>query len=246
MISIVSNEPIYAGDKTVAEIVSHNINTAHVFKKHGIDFCCGGGVPVQEVCLKKGIDFAKLMTELENVGRDLDTNHDFNNWELSKLIKHIVEVHHAYVKENSQILIQYANKVARVHGHHYIELLEIKMLVQQAVEEMQMHMRKEEHMLFPYIIELENHHREGKKNLIIPFGTVKNPISVMEDEHEVVGDLLKTIASLSSGYTPPEGACNTYRAFYHKLDEFEQDLHQHVHLENNILHPKAIKLELTL
>ena len=134
MISIVSNEPIYAGDKTVAEIVSHNINTAHVFKKHGIDFCCGGGIAVQEVCLKKGIDFAKLMTELENVGRTIDTEHDFNNWDLTKLIKHIVDMHHAYVKENRPILIQYADKVVRVHGHHYTELVEINDLVHHALE----------------------------------------------------------------------------------------------------------------
>ena len=244
MISIVSNKPIYDGDKTVAEIVAQNINTAHVFKKHGIDFCCGGGVPVQEVCLKKGIDYAKLMTELETVGRTIDTNLDFNNWELSKLIKHIVDVHHAYVKENSQIMIQYADKVARVHGHHYTELLEIKDLVHQAVNEMQAHMQKEEVMLFPYIVKLEEHQKDNEANLVAPFGTVKNPIGVMEDEHEVVGDIFKRISSLSNTYTPPEAACNTYRAFYHKLDEFEQDLHKHIHLENNILHPKAIALEL--
>lgn len=243
MVSILANEPIFGEGKTVAEVVSQNINTAHVFKKHGIDFCCGGGVSVHEVCLKKGIDYAKLVTELEQVVRPKAVGQDFNSWELTKLVNYIVDVHHRYVKENSQIMIQYADKVARVHGHHYSELLEVKELVHQTVNEMQTHMQKEEHMLFPFIVKLEQHKKESNGGLIVPFGTVKNPISVMEDEHEVVGDIFKRISTLSDTYTPPEGACNTYRAFFHKLDEFEQDLHQHIHIENNILHPKAIALE---
>jgi regulator of cell morphogenesis and NO signaling len=244
MINIVPNVPLNAEEKTVAEFVSLNINTAHVFKKHGIDFCCGGGVSVQEVCSKKGIDFANLMTELETVGQTKKANHDFNSWELTKLINYIIDVHHQYVKENIQIMIQYADKVARVHGHHYNELLEINKLVHIAIEEMQAHLQKEEQILFPYIVELERHKKQDVGKVPIPFGTVKNPINMMEEEHEVVGDIFKRISTLSNTYTPPEGACNTYRAFFHKLDEFEQDLHLHIHLENNILHPKAIALEI--
>jgi len=165
MVSILANEPIFGEGKTVAEVVSQNINTAHVFKKHGIDFCCGGGVSVHEVCLKKGIDYAKLVTELEQVVRPKAVGQDFNSWELTKLVNYIVDVHHRYVKENSQIMIQYADKVARVHGHHYSELLEVKELVHQTVNEMQTHMQKEEHMLFPYIIKLEQHKKEISVNV---------------------------------------------------------------------------------
>lgn len=229
--------------KTVAEIVTENIKTAHIFKKYGIDFCCGGGVSVKNACIDKDVDFNALEKELSAVN-DLVTNaHDYDNWDLNFLMDHIVNIHHKYVEESIPLLLQYSNRVAKVHGSHYSEVVTIDALFTEVAQELSSHMRKEEHVLFPYIKEMVNAEKNNTAPPLSHFGTVKNPIEMMEYEHESAGDIFKKIADLSNNYTPPEGACNTFKALYSKLDEFEQDLHQHIHLENNILHPKAVKLE---
>ena len=163
--------------------------------------------------------------------------------DLGFLIDHIVNVHHTYVSESIPLISQYANKVAKVHGHHYTDLHEINKLFHEVAEELLTHMQKEERILFPFIKQLVKAKKEGIIPVPPPFGTVSNPIQMMEHEHDNAGDVFKTIAILTNDFTPPEGACNTFRALYSKLEEFEQDLHQHIHLENNILHPKAIALE---
>jgi regulator of cell morphogenesis and NO signaling len=162
---------------------------------------------------------------------------------LDFLIDHIVNIHHSYVAESLPIILEYSNKVATVHGHHYAEVIEINKLFTEAANELAEHMKKEELILFPFIKQLIKANREGTLAPQPPFGTVNNPINMMEAEHETVGDIFKKIAKLTKNYTPPEDACNTFRALYASLDEFEQDLHQHIHLENNILHPKGIVLE---
>lgn len=230
-------------EKTVADVVTENIKAAHIFKKHGIDFCCGGGVSIKKACEKANIDPAILEAELLNLDVVQDRGMDYNSWKLDFLAAHIENIHHAYVEENSPMLLQYAQRVNHVHGHHYTELGEIENLVKQVVQELASHMKKEELILFPFIKKMVKAEREGSPVPAIHFGTVENPIKMMESEHEEAGEILRRIAELSNNYTPPQGACNTYRAFYAKLDEFEQDLHQHVHLENNILFPKALKLE---
>lgn len=230
------------GEKTIAEIVTENIKTAHVFKKHGIDFCCGGGITVEKACLKYKVDYLTLendLKEVENVSRAFN----YDSWDLGFLITHIVSFHHTYVEENIPLLLQYASKVAIVHGHHSTEVIEIEKLFKAVAKELTLHMKKEELVLFPYINELLKAKEENEKPSLPHFGTVNNPITMMYNEHESAGDVFKTIASLSNNYTPPEEACNTFRALYSKLQEFEQDLHQHIHLENNILFPKAIELE---
>ena len=141
------------------------------------------------------------------------------------------------------LLLQYAERVAKVHGHHYTEVVEINRLFNIVAQELAAHMKKEELILFPFIKQLVKSDKEGIKVKTPHFGTVNNPIAMMEIEHENAGDILKEIKQLSNDYTPPESACNTFKALYAKLDEFEQDLHQHIHLENNILFPKAIALE---
>jgi len=230
-------------ERTVADVVTQNIKAAHIFKKHGIDFCCGGGVSIKRACEKANIDPSILETELLNLDMVQDRGIDYNSWKLDFLADHIENIHHAYVEENSPMLLQYAQRVNHVHGHHYTELVEIEKLVKQVVHELASHMKKEELILFPFIKRMVKAERENGPLPAIHFETVENPIKMMEAEHEEAGELLRKIAELSNNYTPPQGACNTYRAFYAKLDEFEQDLHQHVHLENNILFPKALKLE---
>lgn len=229
--------------KTVAELVTENIKTAHIFKKHGIDFCCGGGVSIERACEKKGIDCKTLEEELTQALNTNDRTYNYKSWKPDFLTDHIINVHHAYVEENSPLLLQYADRVMQVHGHHNTELVDINDLVKRVVGELASHMKKEELILFPFIKKMVVAQKEGT-NLPRPhFGTVDNPITMMEEEHDAAGELFREIAELSNKYTPPESACNTYRAFYAKLEEFENDLHLHVHLENNILFPKAKQME---
>lgn len=233
-------------DTTVGNVVTQNIKSAHVFKKFGIDFCCGGGVSMEKACEKNGVNYDELAKELQSVEKSLDKAFDYDSLPLDQLIDRILSEHHTYVAENIPLMLQYSNKVKSVHGDHAPELIEINKIVTDVANELSSHMQKEEQILFPFIKEMVR-----LKNANLPlgqphFGTVNNPIAMMESEHENAGDAFKRIAELTNNYTPPEWACNTFKALYSKLEEFEQDLHQHVHLENNILHPKATALERSL
>ena len=234
---------IITENKTVAEVVTENIKTAHIFKKHGIDFCCGGGITIEKACSKNNVDYSVLESELKNIDISASRATNYDAWELDFLIDHIINVHHSYVLESIPLILQYANKVAKVHGHHYKEVVEINDLFTEVAKELSLHLEKEEIVLFPYVKELVKAKRENVKPVSPHFGVVNNPIQVMENEHEAAGDIFKKISKLSTNYTPPKEACNTFRALYSKLEEFEQDLHQHIHLENNILFPKSIQLE---
>ncbi len=229
--------------KTVAEVVTENIKAAHVFKKHGIDFCCGGGITIEKACAKNGVDYTILEEDLKAIDENVPGAHNYNDWHLSFLIDYIVNTHHKYVEENIPILLQYAAKVANVHGHHYKEVIEINELVIAIAKELAVHMKREELILFPFIKQLVTADKQELKLETPSFGTANDLIESMENEHENAGDIFKEITKLSNNYTPPDEACNTFRALYSKLQEFEEDLHQHVHLENNILFPKTKQLE---
>lgn len=233
-------------ERTVADVVTENIKAAHVFKKYGIDFCCGGGVSIKKACEKAKVDPEALTSELLNLQNVQDRATNYNSWQLDFLADHIVNVHHSYVEESSPLLLQYAKRVNHVHGHHYTELAEIEKLVIEVVQEMAAHQRKEELILFPFIKRLVRAEKENGEKPESHFGSVENPIKMMEADHDEAGEIMRKISVLSNGYIPPQGACNTYRAFYSKLEEFEEDLHHHIHLENNILFPKALKLEQSL
>jgi regulator of cell morphogenesis and NO signaling len=230
-------------NSTVAEVVTNNIKTADIFKKHGIDFCCGGGISIKKACKKKNISYTELELELSLINNPVSNAYNYDNWKLDFLVDHIENIHHSYVEENTGLVLQYAAKVAKVHGHHYTEVVEINKLFIEVAQELAAHMKKEELILFPFIKKLVQAEKDGVKANRPHFDTVNNPIAMMEDEHENAGDIFKEIKKLSNNFTPPEGACNTFKALYAKLEEFEQDLHQHIHLENNILFPKAILLE---
>ena len=236
----------YSTTKTVADYVTENIKTAHIFKKHGIDFCCGGGISIEKACEKNNVNFDELVSELSNLEKNTSYLNDYNKWELDFLIDFIINTHHKYVEENLILLKQYGDRVAKVHGHLYSELLEIKELIHIVAGELASHMKKEELILFPFIKKLVNAKRDGTKVEIPNFGTVDNPIKMMEEEHDKAGDIFKRISELTNTYKTPENACNTFKALYAKLEEFEDDLHQHVHLENNILFPKAKLIEVSL
>lgn len=229
-------------EETIADIVIENFKTSDVFRNHKIDFCCGGKKLLKDVCTTKNISIEHINEELNVISAIKNESQDFTNWKPDFLVDYIVNVHHDFVKNTTPTIIQYANKVARVHGGNHPELMEIRDTFLEVAEELLTHMEKEEMVLFPYIKKIATESNSQTFNRP-SFGTVKNPIRMMESEHETAGILCEKIAQLSSGYQPPIDACNTYRVLFSKLEEYEQDLHKHVHLENNILFPKAIEIE---
>lgn len=228
----------------MGSIVSDDFRTARVFSKHGIDFCCQGRKTIDKACQEKSLDTQKLIQELEGVMEKKDGSEtDYKTWAAPVLIDHILDTYHAYIREVTPAILQYGEKVARVHGDHHPELMDIHREMSISLQELEQHMKKEENVLFPYIIEMYNA-KELEAELKPPFfGSVENPIHMMEHEHEAEGERFRKISLLSRDYTPPEDACNTYRVYYGMLNEFEEKLHLHIHLENNILFPSAQLLE---
>lgn len=229
---------------TIGDFVTKDYRTAGIFSKYGIDFCCKGQRTIDEVCKKKDINEAHLLEELNAVFVTInESTIDFNSWPLDLLIDYIEKIHHRYVEEKTQILIPFLDKLCSVHGSNHPELLEIKTLFNDSAKELAAHMKKEELILFPFIREMitatKSHGTIGKPY----FETVKNPIAMMMNEHEAEGERFRTISALTNNYATPEDGCNTYKATYAMLHEFEQDLYKHIHLENNILFPKAKALE---
>jgi len=222
-------------NKTIAQVVTEDISKASVFKKYHLDFCCGGGISIAEACKKNNIDAQQLVSELNTLNiAGKSQNLNFNDFEIPFLVDYIVNVHHKYVTENIDIISEFAEKVAKVHGNHSPEVVKIAELYEKIAADLKPHMVKEERILFPAIKTYVDN-----KNQSFPFGSIKNPIGMMEQEHEVVGVYAKEIISLSHNFETPEWACNTYKALYFKLDEFINDLFQHIHLENNILFNKV-------
>ena len=231
-------------DTTVREIVASDYRTAAVFQRYGLDFCCNGGQTIAHGCLRAGVDSAALLRDLDAVMKaPAGAAPRFGSWSPSALVSFIVGNHHAYVREALPTLLAHTRKIADVHGAHHTELTHIARLVEKVAAEMTDHMEKEEQILFPFIVELADATTHGRPAPRPPFGTVENPIRMMEHEHRFVGDALAEIRELTEGYRVPDDACATYRVCFQELEAFEADLHAHVHLENNILFPKAIAIE---
>jgi len=230
--------------QTVREIALESPSSIRVFEKLGIDYCCGGRKPLADACMENNLEIAAVLAALEsstNVHSAVDVN--WGTTSLETLIEHIVSSHHVYVKRELPRLAMLAEKVVARHGETTPKLLVIQSTVAQLDAELTHHLGKEEMVLFPYIVSLEHALSTGGDMPASCFGTVANPIAMMTQEHDAAGALLADLRRLSNGFVPPEGACPTYHAFYDGLREFEQDLHQHIHLENNILFPRAIALE---
>lgn len=228
----------------VGEVVTLDYRTAAVFKSYGIDFCCKGNRSIAEVCENRKIEEKVLMDNLNSVLKKQENSAiDYQSWPLDLLADYVEKKHHRYVEQQSVVLKQYLNKLCKVHGSEHPELFEITEHFVASAGELAMHMKKEELVLFPFIKKMVKAEM-AMENLESPhFGSVKNPVEMMMHEHDAEGERFRKIEALSSGYTPPADACNTYRVTYALLQEFEQDLHLHIHLENNILFPKAIALE---
>ncbi|MFN4026172.1 MAG: iron-sulfur cluster repair di-iron protein [Flavobacterium sp.] len=229
---------------TVGEFVAGDFRTAAVFSKYGIDFCCKGNRTLEEVCDKKGLDVYSIQDELNAVLESKsDNNIDFKSWPVDLLIDYIEKTHHRYVEEKSTALLFYLDKLCKVHGQRHPELFEIGLHFKICATELAQHMKKEELILFPFVKKMFNALRDRESIEQPHFGTVNNPIAMMQDEHENEGERFRIIAKLTDNYNPPVDACETYRVTFAMLKEFEQDLHKHIHLENNIVFPKAQAME---
>ena len=230
---------------TIKEIVTEDFRTAAVFEKYSLDFCCGGGKTIEQACKEKSVSPAQVLADLERASaKHSGREETFSEMRLDKLIDHILNTHHVYVRNAIPSLLAHTKKVASVHGERHPEVIEIADRFAAVAHELQNHMMKEEMILFPYIKTIARASMENTTVARPPFQTAQNPIRMMEAEHRVAGDEMYEIRSLSSGYAPPADACTTFKVTYQELQQFELDLHTHVHLENNILFPKAVALEM--
>jgi regulator of cell morphogenesis and NO signaling len=223
----------------VGQLAAEHPTTVRVLQKLGIDFCCGGSRSLGEACAAKGVDLADVLARLEEAAQTPTTD-DVAGHERDprELIKHILGTHHEFTREELSRLQPLLDKVVKVHGMRHPELLKLPALFAALREDLLPHMLKEEQVLFPYV------ERLAEGNAPAPFfGTVRNPIGMMAMEHEQVGELLREMRRVTDGYTLPEGACGSFRALYDGLRLLEEDLHRHIHLENNVLFPRALNLE---
>ena len=227
--------------KTVRELAVEVPNATRVFEKLGIDYCCGGERPLEEACASANVavdDFVRAL-ELGSGTLASVTTCDWNTTPLGELVDHIVNQHHTFVKSETPRLLALIAKVAGVHGQNHPELEQVQVAFSELANELGAHMMKEEQILFPYLKQMASGSGCGPSC----FGTVRNPIRVMMMEHDDAGEKLREMRRLTSDYSIPADACTSYATLFRALVEFEQDLHQHIHLENNILFPRAVAME---
>jgi regulator of cell morphogenesis and NO signaling len=220
----------------IANIVAHNHQTATVFERYGLDFCCGGRQSLAEACRQRQVDLGAVVAELAKVG-DADVQPPADD--IKSLVEHIVTRHHAYVRNALPQIQKHLAKVVAAHGERQAELTAVESHFERLASDLLLHMLKEERMLFPYICAL----LDSPSRRLDIFDTVQSPIRMMELEHQEAGEEMAAIRQLLNGYQPPDDACTTYRLLLAELDDFDRDLHLHVHLENNMLFPQAVALE---
>lgn len=231
---------------TVRELAVCEPGATRIFEKLKIDYCCGGRQTLEAACANAGVkaeDVWQLLEEARTAQSAGSETIDFQTASLAELVTYILNKHHVFTKEEMARLEALAWKVYSVHGANHPELLKVKTLFQSLCEDLKPHMFKEEQILFPYIIRLEMTVNSKQTPMRPPFGTVQNPVRMMMFEHDTAGDLLRVLRKVTSDYKTPADACISYKTLYQALEAFEQDLHQHIHLENNILFPRAIEME---
>ena len=233
----------FCADKTVRELAVETPNATRVFEKLKIDYCCGGGRSLGEACAAAGVEVAEVERLLEAAGSTAATPAAAQSGMMSELIDYIVEKHHTFTRDEMKRVAALADKVAAKHGGNHPELLEVRDLFARLCEDLRPHMLKEEAVLFPYIKQLEQAAAAGGPSPYAPFGTVAYPVRMMMLEHDTAGEILRELRAASGDYTAPDDGCISYRTLYGALEELEADLHQHIHLENNVLFPRAAGLE---
>ncbi len=230
---------------TVGEIAADVPNATREFEKLGIDYCCGGKRTLGEACAEANISIDEALARLEK-SQASPPSKDGKDWQsqlLADLIGHITSTHHVFVREESPRIEALSAKVVGVHGKNHPELLQVQQVFSALAEELRVHLLKEEQILFPFLMRMEEGVLSGEPVPPAMFGTVVNPIRMMMQEHDGAGDALRSLRSLTNDYKVPEDACISYRTLYQALQGFESDLHQHIHLENNILFPRAVAME---
>ena len=228
--------------RTVGEVVAADFRAAAVFEQFGIDFCCAGRRTLNDACRAAAADPDLVLHALEALPPTIEADDDAARWPIPRLIDFIVSTHHAYVRSALPTIARHLAKLVEVHGSRHPELSRVAAYFDQVVADLGQHMLKEEQILFPYVRDLAES-GDGCGRTQSPFGTVANPIQMMEREHQEVGDALRIIRELTRGYAAPDDGCTTYAITMAELLQFERDLHRHVHLENNVLFPTAVRIE---
>ena len=230
-------------EQTMRDIVLEHNGTAEVLEKYGLDFCCQGTRSLEEACKMRNLNTDAVLEELKASFVDEAGADRFQKWDLGFLCDYIVNHHHTYVKETMPTIKEHLTKVIGVYSQRYPTLKDVGAIFAHVCQELEMHMMKEEKMLFPFVAQLSQAQKLGLPYPASVFGSVDNPIAMMQSEHEHAGAAMEKIRELLNDYTPPEDACTTFRLTYNELSAFEHDLHRHVFLENAILFPRAQKLE---
>jgi regulator of cell morphogenesis and NO signaling len=229
--------------QTVGEVVARDYRAADVFEKHGIDFCCGGQVSLAQACQEKGIELATLLKEIEELAQEaVDRSQNYGAWELPFLAEYIVNTHHAYLRENIDSIAAYTQKIAQVHGAGHPEVIKIARIFYKIAADLKQHLIEEEQQLFPAIRKIVELKKAGGAEEAGQLEALRSSLAALTHDHDEIGAAIHAIRALAEDYRVPPDVCNTFAVTYQKLKEFEDDLHKHVHLENNILFLKAALL----
>ncbi len=232
--------------KTVREFAVENPNATRVFERFGIDYCCGGHKPLADACASANVAVEAVLKGIEQSDATLaqgTAGKDWSKESLSALVEHINSTHHVYVKDEVPRILKLIEKVVTAHGGNHPELTTVQQVFSDLGQELFMHLMKEEQILFPYVIQTERCVTTGEGAPPSCFGTVQNPVRMMMMEHDSAGVALRELRDATSDYAIPADACISYKTLYQALQAFEKDLHQHIHLENNILFPRAVEME---
>ena len=229
-------------EKTVRELALENPAATRVFEQLGIDYCCGGGRTLEQACALARVSLHQVARALDSAA-EVRQQRDWRAEPLAELIAHITGTHHRYTRNEMRRLGPLFEKVCSAHGSNHPELADLRETFGGLARELTMHMMKEEAVLFPYIVRMEEAVIAKEPVLPAPFGVVRNPVAMMMHEHDDAGAALLRMRAASGGYAAPPDACLSYQSLYRALAEFEAHLHQHIHLENNILFPRAIAME---
>ena len=236
---------MFEATRTVREYALEIPPATRIFEKLGIDYCCGGGTSLADACVKAGVTVDEVLDSLKTTERSEGTvgGGEWQKASDTALIAHIVETHHEFTRDELVRLEALLAKVCGVHGQNHAELFHIQSQFQELRRDLEPHMLKEEQVLFPYIIQIEDSITKEQPTPVPPFGTVRNPVRMMMAEHDAAGEILRTMREASSEYTSPPDGCISFQTLYSALAALEADLHQHIHLENNILFPRAAARE---
>ena len=228
---------------TVGELAATMPQTARIFEKFGIDYCCGGRRTLTDACASEGKDLNEILSAIESASAKANTDANYSSLGQAQLVNHIVTTHHAFTRAEIARLSKLIERVVAAHATRHPELLSVQNVFGNLADDLVPHMVREENVLFPYIAKIEASVAAGSSCPMPPFVTVQNPIRMMLFEHDLAGELLRELRRMTSDYTPPADGCISYKALYSALENFEQDIHQHIHLENNLLFPRAVEME---